>query len=285
MILVPDNIDDSATVNVWYISTGATANAVTQPRTLIVVGRNSNLTVTENYVGTGNACYFTNAVTEVMLAENAVIDHTKMQLESETAYHIAAMHVHAARDSRFKSHAFMSGGEITRNTINAQLDGENIECTLNGLYLGHGRQLIDNHTCIEHAHPNCNSYEIYKGILDDKARGVFNGRIHVWQDAQKTDALQTNRALLLSDDARVNTKPQLEIYADDVKCSHGATIGQLDEDALFYLRARGISRPTAYRILLRAFAQDVLGQITIESLRDGLTERGLAKIDRAGARS
>jgi Fe-S cluster assembly protein SufD len=271
-ILVPDNIDDSITVNVWYVSTGTTTNAVTQPRTLIVVGDNSNLTITENYLGTGDACYFTNAVTEVTLAENAVIDHTKMQLESETAYHIADMHVHAARNSRFKSHAITAGGEITRNTINAQLDDENIECTLNGLYLGHGRQLIDTHTCIEHAHPNCNSYEIYKGILDDKARGVFNGRIHVWQGAQKTDALQTNRALLLSDDARVNTKPELEIYADDVRCTHGATIGQLDEAGLFYLRTRGIDTKTARGILTYAFACEAVNDIESQPVRDTIEQ-------------
>ncbi|MDP7395747.1 MAG: Fe-S cluster assembly protein SufD [Lentisphaeria bacterium] len=271
-IFLGDDIDERVTVNLWYVSTGATANAVTQPRTLIVVGRNGNFTVTENYVGPGDACYLTNAVTEIILAENAVIDHTKMQLESETAYHIAAMHVHAARDSRFKSHAITTGGAITRNTIKAQLDDENIECTLNGLYLGHGRQLVDNHTCIEHAHPNCNSSEIYKGILDDKARGVFNGRIHVRQDAQKTDALQTNRALLLSDDARVNTKPELEIHADDVRCTHGATVGQLDEAGLFYLRSRGIDAETARGILTYAFACEAVTDIESQPVRDTIEQ-------------
>jgi Fe-S cluster assembly protein SufD len=266
-IIVPDNVDTEVAVNVFYISTAATPDAVTQPRTLVVAGKHSKVTVTENYLAAGDGAYFTNAVTEVALAANANVDHYKVQRESYEAYHMAAMYVHAGRDSHFASHSITLGGAISRNTIAAQLDDENIECTLNGLYLGQGRQLIDNHTCIEHAKPNCNSYEIYKGIVDDKARAVFNGRIHVWADAQKTDALQTNRTLLLSDDARINTKPELEIYADDVRCTHGATVGQLDEKSIFYLRSRGIDKTRARAILTYAFACEAIANIALEPVR------------------
>ena len=180
--------------------------------------------------------YFTNAVTEVAVGENAIVDHYKVQEEAVDAFHIAAMHVHAARSATFSSHAFSLGGKLARNDIFAVLDGEGAECTLNGLYLADGERLVDTHTTIDHAKPHCPSHEVYKGILGGRARAVFNGKIIVRPDAQKTDAKQTNRALLLTDDATINTKPQLEIFADDVKCTHGAAIGQLDEDAMFYLR-------------------------------------------------
>jgi Fe-S cluster assembly protein SufD len=197
------------------------------------------------------------------------------------------MHVRAARSSNFSSHSFSLGGKLVRNDAIVTLAGEGAECTLNGLYVADGERLVDNHTSIDHAEPHCPSHEIYKGIIGGKARAVFNGKIIVRQDAQKTNAKQTNRALLLSDDATINTKPQLEIFADDVKCTHGAAIGQLDEDALFYLRARGLTLQEARDMLIHAFAGDILERVKIEPLRVGLEAelytqlaRDLAQVDR-----
>ena len=211
--------------------------------------------------------YFTNAVTEVICAENAVIDHYKVQRESHDAFHIATMQVQLARSSNFTSHSIGLGGRLVRNDANAVLGGEGGECTLNGVYLANGRQLMDNHTAIDHAMPHCNSHEVYKGIIDGHARGVFNGKIFVRPDAQKTDAKQTNQTLLLSPDAQIHTKPQLEIFADDVRCTHGATIGQLSADALFYLRARGINKADARALLTYAFASDIVSRIKVEPIR------------------
>jgi Fe-S cluster assembly protein SufD len=180
------------------------------------------------------------------------------------------MHVHALRSATFSSHSFTLGGKIVRNDVISILDGEGAECTLNGLYLADGDRLVDNHTTIDHAKPHCPSHEIYKGILGGRARAVFNGKIIVRQDAQKTDAKQTNRALLLSDSASINTKPQLEIFADDVKCTHGAAIGQLDEDALFYLQARGLSFNEARDMLIHAFAGEILDRVRVEPLKTAL---------------
>jgi len=220
--------------------------------------------------GLGEGVYFTNAVTEIALADNAIVDHYKVTQESAAAYHIATMQVRLARSSRFASHNVTLSGAIVRNDHNAVLADEGGECTLNGLYLAKDRQLVDNHTAIDHAMPHCNSHELYKGILDGRSRGVFNGKIFVRQDAQKTDAKQTNQTLLLSQEAQINTKPQLEIFADDVKCTHGATIGQLDAESLFYLRSRGIGEDDARSLLTYAFASDVIDRIKLEALRDGI---------------
>lgn len=255
------------------------------PRALIIVDDGAKASVVQTFAGEGEGAYLNNAVTEIRVGENASLDHVKTTLEGPDGRHTDTLKISQGRSSRFISHTVSVDGAFTRNDISSVLAGEGCESTVNGFYILDGDQHCDNYTLLEHQQPHCPSHELFKGILQDRSRAVFRGKIHVHRAAQKTDAYQQNQNILLSDDARVNTKPQLEIYADDVKCSHGATIGQLDEDALFYLRARGISRPTAYRILLRAFAHDVLGQITIESLRDGLTERVLAKIDRAGARS
>ncbi|HEX5271822.1 MAG TPA: Fe-S cluster assembly protein SufD, partial [Gemmataceae bacterium] len=209
-------------------------------RTLVVAGRNSQAAVCEKYFGLPHVPFFTNAVTELFLDEGAVIDHYKVQQEGDGAFHVATTQVRMGRSSNFSSHNLTFGGRLTRNDVNAYLGGEGGECTLNGLYVGDGERLIDNHTRIDHAKPHCASHELYKGVLDGKSRGVFAGRIYVHQDAQKTDAKQTNQTLLLSDDAVIDTKPQLEIFADDVKCTHGATVGQLDAESVFYLRSRGI---------------------------------------------
>jgi Fe-S cluster assembly protein SufD len=241
-------------------------------RCLILAGRGSRASVVENYDGAAGV-YFTNAVTEVVLAEDAALDYYRVQRESQQAFHVATVQVRQERGSRFTSHALALGGALSRTDLNVVLDAEGCECTLNGLYRADGDRLVDNHTRIDHARPRCSSHELYKGILAGRARGVFNGKIYVHRDAQKTDARQTNKTLLLSDDAVIDAKPQLEIYADDVKCTHGASIGQLDEEALFYLRTRGIGHDEARRLLTYAFANDILERIQVDSLRAELTER------------
>jgi Fe-S cluster assembly protein SufD len=241
-------------------------------RILVVAGRNSQAAILERYRGPDAVSYFTNAVTEIVLDEGAILDHYKVQQEGDGAFHVATTQVRMGRSSNFSSHSITFGGRLTRNDVNAVLDGDGGECTLNGLYLGGGEQLIDNHTRIDHAKPHCASHELYKGILDGKARGVFSGKIYVHQDAQKTDAKQTNQTLLLSDDAVIDTKPQLEIFADDVKCTHGATVGQLDAEALFYLRTRGLGRDEARALLTFAFANDIIGRIKIDALRAELEQ-------------
>ena len=261
---------------------------MTNVRALVVAGDRSQVRIVETYVGAAGAAYFTNTVTELFAGEGAVVDHYKVQQESFGAFHVASMHVHAGRNANFSSHSFSLGAKIVRNDVTALLDGEGAECTLNGLYLADGDRLVDNHTVIDHAKAHCPSHEIYKGILGGKARAVFNGKIVVRQDAQKTDAKQTNRALLLSDNASINTKPQLEIFADDVKCTHGAAIGQIDEDAIFYLRARGLTYFEARDMLIHAFAGDILDRVKVEPLRAALEAelyaqlaKDLAEIDAA----
>lgn len=240
------------------------------PRSLIVVGKGSQVTVVESHLGQGKGVYFTNAVTEIVSDENSIIEHYKVQREGDEAFHIATLQAQLGRSSNFVSHSISMGGALVRNDLNAVLDGEGIECTLNGLYLATGQQLVDNHTSIDHARPHCSSRELYKGILDQKSTGVFNGKIIVRKDAQKTNALQTNKNLLLSSESEINTKPQLEISADDVKCTHGATIGQLDEDAMFYMRSRGLDPAAARSLLIYAFASEILGRMKIEPIRSQL---------------
>ena len=247
-------------------------SVMTHPRVLVHAGENSQLRVIETYAGPDDARYFTNAVTEIVAGPNAVVDHYKLLRDGLQAFHIASMHLRLARGATFSSHSITIGGGFVRNNVDAVLDGEGAECTLNGLYLTNGRRFVDNHTAIHHAKPHCASHELYKGILDDEARAVFNGKIIVELNAQKTDAKQTNSALLLSEGAQINTKPELEIFADDVKCTHGATIGQLNEEALFYLRSRGLSRHQARDVLIHAFASDLLNRIAIEPIRDTLDE-------------
>jgi Fe-S cluster assembly protein SufD len=248
------------------------------------MGANSGLTLVETYAGPENSTYFTNAVTEVVLDDGAALDHYKVQREGRAAFHVATLQVHQDRASHFSSHFISLGGGLVRNEVNAVLDAEGCECTLNGLYLASARQHIDNHTVIDHAKPHCTSHELYKGILAGHARGVFNGKIFVRQDAQKTDAKQTNKTLLLSEDATINTKPQLEIYADDVKCTHGATVGQLDETALFYLRSRGIGLAAARGLLTYAFANDIISRVRVEPIRARLEESLMASQGLEGPR-
>ncbi len=259
-------------IHLAFISASPGKATIAHPRILVQAGSNSQATIVEHYVnaGSNDDVYFNNVVSEVVLDENAHIDHYKVQDESIAAFHIASMQVNQARSSNFRSHYVSFGGRLVRNEARVYLGDEGCEATLNGLYLAGGTQHVDSQTVIDHAKPHCNSHEIYKGILGDKAEGVFNGKIFVREDAQKTDAKQTNKALLLSEDATINTKPQLEIFADDVKCTHGATVGQLDKDSLFYLRSRGIPYEEARGLLIYAFANDVLDRIRVDSLRERL---------------
>ncbi len=285
-VYVPDGVILEQPLEVLYVSAGGDQPEMTQARTLIVAGERSQSRIIETYVSLRGGTYFTNGVTEVFAGEHAVIDHYKVQHEGLEAFHIASLFVNAQRHANFSSHSFSLGARLARNDVDAILDGEGAECTLNGLYLADGERMIDNHTTIDHAKAHCPSHEIYKGIIGGKARAIFNGKIIVRQDAQKTDAKQTNRALLLSDDASINTKPQLEIFADDVKCTHGATIGQLDDDALFYLRARGLTYFEARDMLIHAFAGEILDRVQVQPLKIALEAelyaqlaRDLAEID------
>jgi Fe-S cluster assembly protein SufD len=263
-------------IEVIFASVAEGKPTVSHPRLLVVAGEASQARILERYVGRGVT--FSNAVTEVWLGAGAVVDHYKVQEKPADAFHIGSMYLHGARSGNFSSHSITFGGSLVRNDVVAVLDGEGIDCTLNGLYVGRGRQLIDNHTTIDHAQPRCGSHEIYKGILGEQSRGVFNGKIVVRPDAQKTDAKQTNKALLLSDDAQMNTKPELEIFANDVKCTHGAAIGQLDDDAIFYLRSRGLGYDESRALLIHAFAGDILNRIKIAPLREHLEEALTARL-------
>lgn len=265
-------------IHVLFLSTGEAGDRPTMshPRLLVVMGDDSQASIVESYASPDGGRYLTNAVTEIVVGENAVLAHYKVQRDSTQAYHVGTMHVRAQRNANVTSHAINLGGALARNDVLAVLDGEGVECTLYGLYLANERRHVDNHTTIDHAKPHCGSREVYKGILADRARGVFNGKIIVRPDAQKTDAKQTNRALLLSEDAQINTKPQLEIFANDVKCTHGAAVGQLDDEAVFYLRARGLGDADARHLLIHAFAADVLNRMTLEPVRNS-TEKVLLK--------
>ncbi|MDR3701616.1 MAG: Fe-S cluster assembly protein SufD [Candidatus Sulfopaludibacter sp.] len=247
--------------------------AAAHPRTLILVGANAQCSIVETYKGDG--AYFTNAVTEIVLGENAVVDHYKVQRESLEAFHVATMQVQVGRSANFSSHSIALGGALVRNDANAVLS-EGSHATLNGLYIVNGTQHVDNHTVIDHAKPHATSHELYKGILDGTANAVFNGRIIVRKDAQKTDSKQTNKNLVLSDNAVIHTKPELQIHADDVRCTHGATIGQLDAESMFYLQSRGIGRKEARALLTHAFAQDIIDRVKVQSVKDDL-ERYLSE--------
>jgi Fe-S cluster assembly protein SufD len=257
-------------VHLVFVSTTAEAGTTTHPRNLIVLEKSSKATVIESYVSTVKSAYFTNAVAELVVEENARLEHCKFQDESLSAFHIAAVHAHLGRNANLIAHSFATGARLSRNNIRTNLAAEGVECVLNGLYITRDDQLADHHMIVEHAQPHCNSHEYYNGILDGRSRGVFHGRILVRQPAQKTDAKQTNKNLLLSDEATADTKPQLEIYADDVKCTHGATIGQLNDESIFYLRARGIGAERAKRMLIHAFAGEIIERIRYAPAREEL---------------
>jgi Fe-S cluster assembly protein SufD len=237
------------------------------PRNLYLVEEGAEAVVVETYASAGEGAHLTNAVSDILLAESAKLSHYRLQFEGPS-FHLGAVRARIAREARFTSHNVVTGGALTRNDITAFLDGEGAHCTLNGLMLLRGTQHVDNFTKLEHRMPRCESHELYKGVLDDRAAGVFTGRIHVHEDAQKTDAYQASANLLLTDTATMDAQPQLEIYADDVKCSHGSTVGQLDKDALFYLRTRGLDEAAARHVLVRAFAGDVADRLEIAAVRE-----------------
>ncbi|HTX20657.1 MAG TPA: Fe-S cluster assembly protein SufD [Candidatus Aquilonibacter sp.] len=271
-IFVPPGAEIAEPVQLIYISSAKHSGETIQPRNLIIAGANSRLTVVESYLSASDAAYFTNAVTEIVAGDNAAIEHIKLQDEAVNAFHIATIAGEFGRASNVNVHSFALGAKLSRNNIRTKLAGEGLECILNGLYLTKGEQLADHHMIVEHARPHCASHEYFNGILDDKSKGVFHGRIYVHPIAQKTDAKQTNKNLLLSDDATADTKPQLEIYADDVKCTHGATIGQLNDESIFYLRARGIGEDTARRMLIHAFADEIVERVKCAPAREELNK-------------
>jgi Fe-S cluster assembly protein SufD len=269
-------------VHVLFYSTVSGAPSLSHARLLAVAEEHSEVRIVETYAGPSGQTYFTNAVSEFIAGDRAVVDHYRVQRESRAAYHMGSMQLRTGRETVFTSHNLALGGLIARNDIGAVLGGEGGDTTLNGLYLADGSQLVDNHTAIDHARPHNGSHEVYKGILGGRARGVFNGKIIVRPDAQKTDAKQTNKALLLSGDAQINTKPQLEIFADDVKCTHGATVGQLDPEMLFYLRARGLGADDARGLLIRGFAGDIANRVKFAPLRDRLEAVLTTELPREG---
>jgi Fe-S cluster assembly protein SufD len=247
------------------------------PRNLIVLDPESEARVVESYVGLSSAAYFTNPVSEIILSDGARLDYYRLQQEGETGFHVGALEVSLSQDCGFTSHSLVLDGGLVRNDLHVVLRGKGGECVLNGLYMVDENQHVDNHTYIEHVASHAISRELYKGVLGGRARGVFNGKIFVHKAAQKSDARQTNKNLLLSPNAVVNTKPQLEIYADDVKCTHGSTIGQLDRDALFYLRSRGIDLETAQNLLTYAFVSELVDRIQVGSIRTSLSNDLLSR--------
>jgi Fe-S cluster assembly protein SufD len=270
LIYIPAGNALERPIHLLFIVTTAENGATAHPRNLVIAEQGSQATVLETYVGAVEGAYFTNAVTELVVGEGAMVEHCKFQDESLSAFHMAGIYAQMSRGGNLVSHSIATGARLSRNNIRAALAGEGVECVLNGLYLTKGDQLADHHMVVEHAQPHCNSHEYYNGILDGRSKGVFHGRILVRPAAQKTDAKQTNKNLLLSEEATVDTKPQLEIYADDVKCTHGATVGQLNEESIFYLRTRGIGRDTARRMLIHAFAGEIIEHIRYAPAREEL---------------
>jgi len=269
-IYVPAGQAVAEPIHLRYISTAKDHGTTAHPRNLIVAERNSRVTVIESYVSLGDAAYFTNSVTELVAGDNAVVEHLKFQDENQQAFHLATVAVHCGSASNVVTHSIALGAKLSRTNIYATLAGEGVECILNGLYLTRGEQLADHYMIVDHAQPHGASHEYFNGILADKSKGVFHGRILVRAGAQKTDAKQTNKNLLLSDSATADTKPQLEIYADDVKCTHGATIGQLNDESIFYLRARAIPREKARRMLIHAFAGEIIDRVRCLAVRQEL---------------
>jgi Fe-S cluster assembly protein SufD len=276
-IHAPANTIASSPLHILHVADAASAQAATFPRTLIVADRLATLTVLESFVSLADVTYFTNHVGEVALGDGATVHHFKVQRESDQAVHVSTTEVHQGRDSHFVNFSMAVGAKLSRTNVYTVLDGENCGATLNGLYLGNGTQHTDHQTRIEHAQPNTFSRELYKGVLDGSSRAVFNGKVYVHPVAQKTDGKQSNHTLLLSPDARIDTKPQLEIFADDVRCTHGATVGRMDEAGLFYMKSRGVPAETARKLLTYAFAADVLETIEVEAVKEALEQLTLER--------
>ena len=267
-IKVRENLVVDKPIVIYSIADPTAANWAVQPRNLMLIGKNSQVSIIENYIQYGQESAFTNTVSEIILDESAYVDYYKLEINGENAYHVGNTQVHQAGKSTFNTTTISLAGSLIRNNLNVVLDDEHCEANMHGLYLLDDQQHVDNQTMVDHKKPNSYSNELYKGILGGNSTGVFNGKIYVRQDAQKTNAFQSNKNILLSDEASINTKPQLEIWADDVKCSHGATTGQLDEEQLFYLRSRGLGQQEARSLLLYAFAIDALENVKIDVLKD-----------------
>jgi Fe-S cluster assembly protein SufD len=277
-IYVPDEITVNDPVHILNLNGGENDNLLSQPRNLIIAGKNSKVKIIESYNSLTDKTNFTNVVTEVIADEGSNIDLYRIQDENLKSFHVSLTQVEQKKRSVFAVYTMTTGGALVRNDVNSVLDDEGCETHLYGLYITDGSQHVDNHTMMDHAKPHCLSNELYKGVLNGKSRAVFNGKVLVRPDAQKTNAYQSNKNILLSPDATIDTKPQLEIFADDVKCSHGATVGQLDEESLFYLRSRGIPKDMARSILIRAFANDVFEEIKIDEVHEHLNNLIFSKL-------
>ncbi len=289
-VYVPCGVVVEAPICLLFVSTGRGAPAMAHPRNLVVAEDHSQVTVVEDYVSVDSGVMFSNVVTELYAGQDAVVSHYMIEREDTQALNVSTLRIEQERNANVESHSLLLGGALVRNNVHPVLAGAGGECLINGLFIGKGRQHMDNYMLVEHAQPHCNSRQFYNGILDERAHGVFHGRIIVHKDAQKTDAKQTNRNLLLSDEAQIDTKPQLEIYADDVKCTHGATIGQVEENALFYLRSRGLDEIAARRLLLYAFASECLERMRtgpvrnyLEALTPSWLPEGTAVVEAADA--
>ena len=267
-------------IHVVHVAVPGSASSAIHPRTLVVAQAASHVTIVESFVALSAGTYLTNAVTEIVAETDAQVTHIKIQTEGPACWHVASVAGHQARGARILSHNVSFGAALARNDIGSRLDGEGAECHLYGFYLVDGKQHVDNHTWLDHAMPNCPSWEMYKGLLAGNSRAVFNGRILVREGAQKTDAKQSNKNLILGNEAVVYTRPQLVIHANDVKCTHGATIGRLDEESLFYLRTRGIGKDEARNVLIRAFADDVIEKIPVAAVRELLVETLHLRLER-----
>jgi Fe-S cluster assembly protein SufD len=279
-IYIPKDVTVKTPLHLLFITDVAEADKLaTFPRVLVVAEPNSSATLIESYTSTAAAAYLTNAVVEIVLADGARLEHYKVQRESAGAFHVATTVADLGASSSYDSTAITFGAQLSRHDVHVTMDHEGAECWVDGLYLVATSQHTDTHSVIDHRKPHCTSHQLYKGILDGKSRAVFNGKVFVRHDAQKTDAMQTNKNLLLSNEARVDTKPQLEILADDVKCAHGAAVGQIDEDELFYLETRGIHPDLARNLLTYGFAEEVIGKIKIDSIRAQLDEAVLHRLN------
>jgi Fe-S cluster assembly protein SufD len=267
-IYIPRGIRLKEPVHLLYITAKSDNATITNPRNLIIIEDNCEANIIEHYVSLDESVYFSNVVTELVVGENSSVGHYMIECESRKAFNVSTLRVEQGRSSNIRSHSVLLGGALVRNNVHPVLAGEGCDSLINGLYMSTGRQHMDNYMKVEHASPHCDSRQFYNGVLDGRSRGVFHGRIIVHKDAQKTDAKQTNRNLLLSDSAQIDTKPQLEIYADDVKCTHGATIGQMDENAVFYLRSRGIDETSARDLLLSAFTSGTLESMQLTEIRN-----------------
>jgi Fe-S cluster assembly protein SufD len=277
---VPAGLDLERPVHFVYVTTEEAEGIAIHPRNVIVVERGARASVIESYVTLApGGVYWTNPVTEVAAGAGSWLEHTRIQRESERAYHVGLTHVDQQRDSHYRSFSMAMGGALARHNLHVRLNDENIETLMYGLYITRGDQVVDNHTAIFHDQPNCRSWEVYKGVLEGRSRAVFNGKVFVQPVAQKTDAKQTNRNLLLSDLAKVDTKPQLEIFADDVRCTHGATVGRLDDTALFYARSRGVPLDAAERLLTYAFAAEVIDEVALQPVREELDRLVLERLE------